>query len=139
MVGPDMTAKQLTPKQRAFVTEFLVDLNQHQAAIRAGYSPKSAGYAARSALKTAAVQSAIQQAMNERAARTAVRGDVVLESLVRIALKAEAKEDFSAATRSWELVGRHLKLFTDRLEIKDTTPRAERLAAARRRLEQRAE
>lgn len=111
-----MTAKQLTPKQRAFVTEFLVDLNQHQAAIRAGYSPKSAGYAARSALKTAAVQSAIQQAMNERAARTAVRADVVLESLVRIALKAEAKEDFSAATRSWELVGRHLKLFTDRHE-----------------------
>ena len=125
----------LTARQAAFVHEYLIDLNGTQAAIRAGYSPKSAGYSARAHMKSPAVQSAIQEAMNERAARTAIRADVVLESLVRIALKAEAKDDFSAATRSWELVGRHLKLFTDRLEVKDTTPRAERLRAARERLQ----
>lgn len=134
-----MTEGKLTPKQQAFVDEFLVDLNQTQAAIRCGYSPKSAPYSARLVMGKAHVRDAIARAMNERAARTKIRADVVLEALVRIALKAESKEDFSAATRGWELVGRHLKLFTDRLEIKDTTPRAERLAAARKRLEQRSE
>ena len=32
----------LTPKQQRFVDEYLIDLNATQAAIRAGYSPKSA-------------------------------------------------------------------------------------------------
>ena len=36
----------LTPKQAAFVREYLVDLNATQAAIRAGYSAKTAGAAA---------------------------------------------------------------------------------------------
>jgi phage terminase small subunit len=34
--------KTLTPKQRRFVDEYLVDLNATRAAIRAGYSPRSA-------------------------------------------------------------------------------------------------
>src|SRR6266446_4266806 len=34
--------KKLTAKERAFVEEYLVDLNGTQAAIRAGYSAKSA-------------------------------------------------------------------------------------------------
>lgn len=111
-----MTSAKMTPKQKAFVAEFLVDLNQTQAAIRAGCAEKSAQYTARTWMKIEAVQEAIQTAMNARAARTKIQADVVLESLVRIALKAEAREDFSAATRGWELVGKHLKLFTDRHE-----------------------
>jgi phage terminase small subunit len=106
----------LTPKARAFITEFLVDLNQTQAAIRAGCAVKSAPYTARTWLKNPAVQAAIQQAMNERAARTAIQADVVLEAIVRNALKAEAKGDHAAATRGWELVGKHLKLFTEKHE-----------------------
>lgn len=111
------TAGKLTPKQKAFVVEFLIDLNQHQAAIRTGCSPKGAGYSARNWMKLPAVQAGIQAGMNARAARTEIRADVALEAIVRIALKAEAKEDFSAATRGWELVGRHLRLFTDKVEL----------------------
>lgn len=36
------TAQRLTPRQRRFVDEYLLDLNGKQAAIRAGYSPKTA-------------------------------------------------------------------------------------------------
>ena len=35
-------AKKLTEKQKRFVEEYLIDLNATQAAIRAGYSPKTA-------------------------------------------------------------------------------------------------
>lgn len=34
-------AKKLTEKQKRFVEEYLIDLNATQAAIRAGYSPKT--------------------------------------------------------------------------------------------------
>ena len=35
-------ADKLTPKQQQFVREYLIDFNATQAAIRAGYSPKTA-------------------------------------------------------------------------------------------------
>lgn len=41
----------LTQKQRLFVAEYLVDLNQKEAAIRAGYSPRTADAQASSLLK----------------------------------------------------------------------------------------
>lgn len=107
----------MTAKMQAFVDEFLVDLNQTQAAIRCGYSAKSAPYSARMLLAKPHVRDAITAAMNERAARTKIQADVVLEAIVRNALKAEAKGDHAAATRGWELVGKHLRLFTDKVEL----------------------
>ena len=39
---PSKTRKELTPKQAAFAREYRIDLSATQAAIRAGYSPKTA-------------------------------------------------------------------------------------------------
>lgn len=74
----------LTPKQQRFVKEYLVDLNATQAAIRAGYSAKTAESAGSRLLRNVKVQAAIQQAMADRLKRTEIDADYVLNRLVEI-------------------------------------------------------
>lgn len=70
----------LNARHKRFVTEYLVDLNGTQAAIRAGYSPKTAAEQAARLLTNVKVQEAIQEAMKKREERTEVKVDrVVLE------------------------------------------------------------
>ena len=58
----------LTPKQQRVVDEYLIDLNATQAAIRAGYSPKTAEQQGFQLLKKTSVSEAIEQAQQERRA-----------------------------------------------------------------------
>lgn len=69
----------LTPKQQRFVDEYLIDLNATQAAIRAGYSPKSAGRFAQELLLKTHIAQAIEQAKAERSERTKITQDEVLK------------------------------------------------------------
>ncbi|MDE1179489.1 terminase small subunit [Paraburkholderia sp.] len=69
----------LTDKQRRFVDEYLVDLNATQAAIRAGYSPRTADKIASQLLGKTRVAEAIQAAQQERSARTQITADKVLQ------------------------------------------------------------
>ena len=78
-------AGKLTEKQARFVTEYLVDLNAKQAAIRAGYSPKNAESIAVQLLKKTHVSDALQQALKAREARTQITADRVLREFARIA------------------------------------------------------
>lgn len=82
--GPSDIRK-MTSKQKMFVAEYLVDLNATQAAIRAGYSRKSAGTAGPKLLKRADVGEAVRQAIQERERRVAVTQDMVIEELSHIA------------------------------------------------------
>lgn len=68
----------LTPKQRLFVAEYLVDLNATQAAIRAGYSKKTAKEQASRLLTNAHISDAIQKAFDKRIERTEIDADYVL-------------------------------------------------------------
>ncbi len=77
--------KRLTARQRRFVEEYLIDLNGTQAAIRAGYSPRSAKQQADSNMEKENVKAAIDKAMAERSKRTGVTQDVILRELARIA------------------------------------------------------
>lgn len=74
----------LTPKQQRFVAEYLVDLNGKQAAIRAGYSPKTAEAQAARLLSNVKVQDAVRDAMAKRERRTEVTADRVLRELAAI-------------------------------------------------------
>jgi len=80
-----MAREELTPKQEMFVREYLVDLNATQAAIRAGYSKKTAGAVGHEVLKKPEIQAAIQKAMQSRAERTQITADRVLEEWSKIA------------------------------------------------------
>jgi len=75
----------MTPKQRRFIDEYLVDLNATQAALRAGYSEHTARQIATENLSKPYIQDAIAQAMRERSARTRATADEVLLGLARIA------------------------------------------------------
>ena len=59
----------LTPKQQRFIQEYAVDLNGTQAAIRAGYSPRTARSIASETLQHPAVKTAIQKALRANEAR----------------------------------------------------------------------
>lgn len=80
-----MAKGKLTPKQQCFVDEYLIDLNATQAAIRAGYSPKTAAVQASRLLANAKVSAAVACAMAERSKRTGITQDRVLMELAKVA------------------------------------------------------
>lgn len=100
----------LTAKQQRFVEEYLIDLNATQAAIRAGYSEKTASEQGSRMLGNVKVQAAIQEAQNKRAERTEITQDMVLQELAKIGFSnmldymtktdsGDLVPDFSALTR----------------------------------------
>jgi len=79
-----MANKGLSRKQKAFVTEYLVDLNATQAAVRAGYSAKTAFTIGSENLRKPLIQSAIQEAMAKREERTEITQDLVLKEWLEL-------------------------------------------------------
>lgn len=79
-----MEGMKLTAKQEMFVKEYLVDLNATQAAIRAGYSEKTAEVIGHENLRKPNIASAIKKAMDERSERTEITQDRVLQELAKI-------------------------------------------------------
>lgn len=71
-------------KHERFVEEYLIDLNATQAAIRAGYSPKTAKEQASRLLSNVNISAAIDKAIAERSKRTGINQDRVLLELARI-------------------------------------------------------
>jgi phage terminase small subunit len=125
----------LTPKQARFVDEYLVDLNATQAAIRAGYSVKSAERIGLETLARPAVAAAIREAEAARSERVQVSADYVVENLTEIVERCmqrapvmvrQGREtvhliddegrhvwqfDARGATGALALIGRHLGMF----------------------------
>lgn len=75
----------LTPKQERFVAEYLVDLNATAAAIRAGYSKKTAEVIGYENLRKPQIEAAINQAIQEREKRTEITQDMVLKETAKLA------------------------------------------------------
>jgi len=78
-------ARKLTEKQKRFVEEYLIDLNATQAAIRTGYSAKTANEQGARLLANVSVQEAVAKEMAERSKRTGINQDRVVLELARIA------------------------------------------------------
>lgn len=157
-----MTGKPLSPKQQRFCEEYLVDLNATQAAIRAGYSKKTAQEQSSRLLSNVIVAGCIQQLQVAQSKRTKITADAILaelhalatvdislayddsgflrplkeipENVRRAILNLEAAEIFAGdgdarsvighlkkvrfhdKTKALELLGKHLKLFTEKHE-----------------------
>lgn len=82
--NPQDGAEALTPKQQRFVEEYLIDLNASKAAIRAGYSARTAGSQAHDLLKKPEIQLAIAQARARTAQRLELTRDMIIEQYRRI-------------------------------------------------------
>ena len=128
----------LTAKQEMFCREYIIDLNATQAAIRAGYSKKTAKDIGCENLAKPNISERIQTLFNERAEKAEISAEWVLNNLKNVALRCmqeepvmikgddgmepsgEYKFDSSGANKSLELIGKHLKLFTDKVEQETT-------------------
>lgn len=76
--------KKLTPKQRLFVLEYAIDQNATQAAIRAGYSEKTAYSQGQRLLKKVEISEAIAKNTEKRAEKLEITADNVAKELAKI-------------------------------------------------------
>ena len=126
----------LTPKQKQFVVEYLVDFNATAAAKRAGYSEKNADKIGSELLGKTRVSQAIQEAIQDRQSRTEVTQDYVIEKLKEIADKdaSDAQDSdlkYSSKIKALELLGKHLGAWEPKdkqqTAVVDLSPLAEKL------------
>ena len=131
----------LTPRQKLFVEEYLVDLNATQAAIRAGYSQKTARSIGQENLTKPDIAKAIQEAMDKRAEEVQLTSEDIVRDLMElrdmcmgrkpmaVAVKDEdgnivqadvKKVDTAGANRALELLGKHKAMFVDRKHVEGT-------------------
>lgn len=106
----------LTPRQKRFCNEYLKDLNGTQAAIRAGYSKKTANRIATENLSKPVIKEEILKAMEKREKRTEITQDKVLKELALVGFS-----DFADYGEIEKGIGLQIKSFD---EIKEGKTRA---------------
>lgn len=128
----------LSAKQKKFVEEYLIDLNATQAAIRAGYSERTARSVGHENLTKPDIQAAILDAKLARAERTELTADWVIQRLREEANDRREGASHSARVRALELLGKHMDIFEERFRVvgegsNEPTPYEKRLAEFRKR------
>ena len=119
MTGKTMETQKLTEKQKNFCREYLVDLNATQASVRSGYSKKTAGAIGRENLQKPAIQKQLQILMDKRAEKTEITAEQVLQDINEIKTRTmETGKEFDpkSALKALELLGKHLVLFSDKIQ-----------------------
>ena len=117
---PAKKANKLTKKQLAFCEQYVIDRNASQAAIRAGFSEKTAKETSYKLLQKDHIKIKINELVGKASEKAEIDAAYVLEGIQRIALNAEADKNHSSALKGFELLGKYLKLFTDVQEQKHT-------------------
>lgn len=134
--------KKLTAKQQRFCDEYLIDLNATQAAIRAGYSKKTAGSISTENMQKPAIKEYIEERMAEKEKTLIADQDEVLKYLTSV-LRGEGYEEmvvvegqgdgYSRAAvvtrdicpkdrmKAAELLGKRYSLFKESVKL-DVTP-----------------
>lgn len=133
-----MAERKLTAKQQRFCDEYLIDLNATQAAIRAGYSKKTAYSIGQENLKKPEINAHIEKRMAEKEEALIAKQDEVLQYLTSV-MRGESKSsvlarddmgaeyiiqkppDEKERLKAAELMGKRYSLFKDNVQL-DVTP-----------------
>ena len=128
----------MTAKQKRFCEEYLVDCNATQAAIRTGYSKKTARAVGQRLLTNVDIKKYIEQQLQNMKTEKIADAQEVLEYLTSV-MRGEQKEqvalltgegvqdlvqkDVSAKDRlkAAELIGKRYALFTEKVELQGET------------------
>lgn len=112
----------LSDRQERFCKEFIIDLNATQAAIRAGYSEKTAKQIGSRQLTKVDIQVRLSELQAKPLKKLEISAESVLQKFIEIRDRCldPYNYDPSNALRANEALGKHLKLFTDKIEIEVT-------------------
>lgn len=139
----------LNEKAEVFCHEYLVDYNATKAAERAGYSVKTAGSQGNRLLKNVEVLSRVRELQAEKTKRLVITQDWVVQGLVDMVEKCmkpvEVMEwdydertmrhtgvftfDSKGAAKGLELLGKHLGMYVEKTEVKQTVEVTSKLAS----------
>lgn len=132
-----MAEKKMTAKQKRFCDEYLTDMNATQAAIRAGYSAKTAYAIGQENLKKPVVKEYIEERMQQKEKELIADQDEVMRYLTSVLrgqsqseiVVIESTGDFMSQARTMqkapdekerlkaaELLGKAHMLFTDKVQ-----------------------
>lgn len=106
----------MTPKRQRFVQEYLKDLNATQAAIRAGYSARTAKQQGARLLTNADVMAAAEAAKQRVADRIDVTVEEIVTGLYTEATRTGQGSQHSARVAAWAHLGKYRGMFIDKLE-----------------------
>jgi len=107
---------ELNTKQKRFCEEILVDDNATQAAIRAGYSQRSASSIGNENLKKPKIQKYISQLKEARKLRTQVTADRILQELATMAF-AEKGIKPGHKLKALGMLGKHVGIFDNQPKL----------------------
>ena len=110
-----------TPKQMKFVREYLVDFNAGAAATRAKYSEHSSKSIGRALLQNPFIQIKIQEQLEKSMKESELTIQKVLSDIEELRELAKNDAKYQTALKASELQGKYLKMFVDRIEVKDNT------------------
>ena len=118
--GASGAPRRLTEKQKRFCDEYLVDYNATQAAVRAGYSAKSAYSIGEENLRKPELKTYIDERLEQlRSAKTATAAEV-MEFLTEV--MRDEDEGSVSRLKAAELLGKRFGLFTDKLNVEGNIP-----------------
>ncbi len=106
---------ELTPRQRSFAEAYAACGNASEAARKAGYSLKTAASQGARLLKNVHVAARITQLQGDAAARAEIEIDDVIDMLLQSYRDAKAAGQHGPAVRAVELLGKTLRMFTDKI------------------------
>jgi len=110
--------KELTPQQREFVKEYVTNgRNAQKAAIAAGYSASYAKNRTTALLNNDFVAEAILRYSHRAAVDVDLTVGKILRGIIKNAEDAHAEGKFGDSTKAWELLGKHMGLFTDKTQV----------------------
>jgi phage terminase small subunit len=113
----------LNEKQKRFCEEYLIDLNATQAAVRAGYSKKTAAVIGNENLIKPYIKDYIKGLREKQQEKTGITVSRVLSELAKIGFHdTEPDPKLNDKIKSLELIGKHLGMFSDQTPIAITTP-----------------
>lgn len=120
-----MAKPKLTPKQERFCEEYLIDLNATQAAIRAGYSEKTAGTISNENMQKPAILDFISEAKLKRSESLRIDAAYVLKMSNTLLTRCMVEgEGFNAAGagKALDLIGKHIDVqaFNEKATIENT-------------------